>query len=58
MMSQQEREELQEETVRICQELIRFPSVNFGDGKGDEKDIANYVVASLAAMRLCACSSR
>ncbi|MCF8521464.1 MAG: M20/M25/M40 family metallo-hydrolase [Candidatus Planktophila sp.] len=48
MMSQQEREELELETVRICQDLIRIPSVNYGDGKGDEKDIAHYVVASLA----------
>jgi acetylornithine deacetylase/succinyl-diaminopimelate desuccinylase-like protein len=32
----------------MCQELIRIPSVNFGDGKGDEKDVANYVVNQLA----------
>jgi acetylornithine deacetylase/succinyl-diaminopimelate desuccinylase-like protein len=32
----------------MCQELIRIPSVNFGDGKGDEKDVANYVVKQLA----------
>ena len=24
--------ELELETIRICQELIRIPSVNFGDG--------------------------
>ncbi|MEN9735968.1 MAG: hypothetical protein RL129_678, partial [Actinomycetota bacterium] len=34
--------------IRMCQELIRIPSVNFGDGKGDEKDVANYVVKQLA----------
>ena len=39
---------LEEEVVKICQDLIRIPSVNFGDGKGDEKAIAEYVVASLA----------
>lgn len=38
-----EIEELQQETLRICQELIRIPSVNFGDGNGDESAIADYV---------------
>lgn len=37
-----------EEAIRICQELIRIPSVNYGEGKGDEKAVAEYVVASLA----------
>lgn len=41
-------EELQRETLRICQELIRIPSVNFGDGKGDESEIADYVSAMLS----------
>jgi acetylornithine deacetylase/succinyl-diaminopimelate desuccinylase-like protein len=27
--------------------MIRIPSVNFGDGKGDEKDVAKYVVKQL-----------
>jgi acetylornithine deacetylase/succinyl-diaminopimelate desuccinylase-like protein len=39
---------LEEEAIRICQELIRIPSVNFGEGRGDEEAVANYVVASLA----------
>jgi acetylornithine deacetylase/succinyl-diaminopimelate desuccinylase-like protein len=39
---------LEEEVLKICQDLIRIPSVNFGDGKGDEKAVADYVVASLA----------
>ena len=39
---------LEAEVIRICQDLIRIPSVNFGDGKGDEKAIADYVRASLA----------
>jgi len=43
-----ERIALEKEAVRITQELIRIPSVNFGDGKGDEKAIAEYVVNSLA----------
>lgn len=41
------REELEAETIRICQELIRIPSVNFGEGRGDEKAVAEYVVAEL-----------
>ena len=36
-----------EDAIRICQDLIRIPSVNYGDGKGDEKAVAEYVVASL-----------
>jgi acetylornithine deacetylase/succinyl-diaminopimelate desuccinylase-like protein len=39
--------QLELETIRICQELIRIPSVNFGEGKGDEKDVAAHVVALL-----------
>ena len=41
-------ESLMEETVSICQDLIRIPSVNFGEGRGDERAVAEYVVASLA----------
>ena len=33
--------------VRLCQEMIRIPSVNFGEGKGDEKAIADYIVDQL-----------
>ncbi len=47
-LTHEEMEELQSETVRICQELIRIPSVNFGEGKGDEKAIAEYVASLLA----------
>ena len=36
----QERLALEEETIRICQELIRIPSVNYGEGRGDEKAVA------------------
>ena len=38
---------VEEEAIRICQELIRIPSVNFGDGKGDEEAVASYIVNSL-----------
>jgi acetylornithine deacetylase/succinyl-diaminopimelate desuccinylase-like protein len=44
--------ELELDAIRICQELIRIPSVNFGDGKGDEKDVANYVVQQLAEVSI------
>jgi acetylornithine deacetylase/succinyl-diaminopimelate desuccinylase-like protein len=40
--------ELEEETIRLCQELIRIPSVNHGDGLGDEKEIAKFVASKLA----------
>jgi acetylornithine deacetylase/succinyl-diaminopimelate desuccinylase-like protein len=46
--SQENMELLEAETVRICQELIQFPSVNYGEGKGDEKAIAEYVASLLA----------
>jgi acetylornithine deacetylase/succinyl-diaminopimelate desuccinylase-like protein len=39
---------LEEEVVAICQDLIRIPSVNYGEGKGDERAVAQYVVSSLA----------
>ena len=36
------------ECISICQEMIRIPSVNYGEGKGDERAIADYVAAKLA----------
>lgn len=45
---------LEEEVVAICQDLIRIPSVNYGEGKGDEREVANYVVASLAEVGISA----
>lgn len=39
---------IEEDVITICRELIRIPSVNFGDGNGDEKDVALYVVKLLA----------
>ena len=38
---------LLEDAIKICQELIQIPSVNYGDGKGDERAVAEYVVRSL-----------
>ena len=45
---------LEKEVVKICQDLIRIPSVNFGEGKGDEKAVAEYIVASLAEVGISA----
>jgi acetylornithine deacetylase/succinyl-diaminopimelate desuccinylase-like protein len=39
---------IEEEAVAICQDLIRIPSVNYGEGKGDERAVAEYVVSSLS----------
>jgi acetylornithine deacetylase/succinyl-diaminopimelate desuccinylase-like protein len=46
-LSAAEREELHAEAVSICQTLIRIPSVNYGDGKGDESAVAAKVVELL-----------
>lgn len=45
---------LEDEVVSICQELIRIPSVNFGEGNGDEKAVAEYIVASLEEVGISA----
>ncbi|NBP21834.1 MAG: M20/M25/M40 family metallo-hydrolase [Actinobacteria bacterium] len=42
-----QRVELEEDVVKLCQELIQIPSVNFGEGKGDEKAAAEYVAAKM-----------
>jgi acetylornithine deacetylase/succinyl-diaminopimelate desuccinylase-like protein len=47
-LSELDRQELYSEVITICQDLIRIPSVNFGDGKGDESAIASKVVELLA----------
>ena len=39
---------LEEECISICQEMIRIPSVNYGEGQGDERAIAAYVSEKLA----------
>jgi acetylornithine deacetylase/succinyl-diaminopimelate desuccinylase-like protein len=45
---------VEDEAIRICQELIRIPSVNYGEGRGDESAVAAYVVASLAEVGITA----
>jgi len=47
-MTTETHSELELETIRICQELIRIPSVNFGEGNGDEKAVAAHVVSLLS----------
>lgn len=39
--------EIIDETIRICRELIQIPSVNYGDGNGNEKEVAEHVVKLL-----------
>jgi len=46
-LSTAEREELHADTIAICQSLIRIPSVNYGDGKGNEEALAAKVVELL-----------
>lgn len=45
---------MEEEVVSICQDLIRIPSVNYGEGRGDEKAIADYIVKSLSEVGIAA----
>lgn len=42
-----QRQELEDDVVKLCQELIQIPSVNFGEGKGDEKAAAEYVAVKM-----------
>jgi acetylornithine deacetylase/succinyl-diaminopimelate desuccinylase-like protein len=46
-MSSVNSAEIIDETIRICRELIQIPSVNFGDGNGNEKEVADHVVKLL-----------
>jgi acetylornithine deacetylase/succinyl-diaminopimelate desuccinylase-like protein len=40
--------ELENDTITLCQELIRIPSVNYGEGRGDEKAVAEFIASKLA----------
>jgi acetylornithine deacetylase/succinyl-diaminopimelate desuccinylase-like protein len=46
--------DIESEVVSICRDLIRIPSVNYGEGKGDEKACAQYVVDSLNEVGIAA----
>jgi acetylornithine deacetylase/succinyl-diaminopimelate desuccinylase-like protein len=45
-------EQLENDVVSICQKLIQIPSVNFGEGNGNEKEIAIYVSDFLTKCRI------
>jgi len=47
-LSKEQIIELENETISLCQEMIRIPSVNHGEGQGDEKAMAEYVASKLA----------
>jgi len=47
-LSKEQIIELENETITLCQEMIRIPSVNHGEGKGDEKAMAEFVASKLA----------
>jgi acetylornithine deacetylase/succinyl-diaminopimelate desuccinylase-like protein len=46
-MSSSTSTEIIDESIRICRELIQIPSVNYGDGNGNEKEVAEHVVKLL-----------
>ena len=46
-LTSQQIAELENEAIVLCQEMIRIPSVNHGEGRGDEKAIAQYVAGKL-----------
>ena len=47
-LSKEQITELENETITLCQEMIRIPSVNHGESQGDEKAMAEYVASKLA----------
>ena len=47
-MDNNELAALEQDTISLLQELIRIPSVNHGEGKGDEEAVARFVVSKLA----------
>lgn len=46
-MNEDELMTIEDDCIDILQNLIRIPSVNHGEGKGDEEAVAHYVVAKL-----------
>jgi len=46
-MNESELITIEDDCIQILQELIRIPSVNHGEGRGDEEAVAHYVVAKL-----------
>ena len=46
-MSNSANQALKEETIELCKSLIRIPSVNYGEGRGDEVAIAQWIAQFL-----------
>jgi len=44
--------ELEADVIEICRDLIRIPSVNYGDGRGDEAEVSRYVQRKLQEVRI------
>ncbi len=47
-LSSEQTVEMEADAILLLQELIRIPSVNYGEGKGDEKAAAQYCADKLA----------
>ena len=47
ILNDAQRAELEADVMQLCQKLIQIPSVNFGEGRGDEEAAAKYVAAKL-----------
>ncbi|MEN9325200.1 MAG: hypothetical protein RL414_954 [Actinomycetota bacterium] len=47
-MSAEQMSAMEDDAVTLLQEMIRIPSVNFGEGRGDEKAVAEYVASKLS----------
>jgi acetylornithine deacetylase/succinyl-diaminopimelate desuccinylase-like protein len=48
------RAELEADVTTLCQELIKIPSVNYGEGNGDEEAVAHFVKAKLEEVGISA----
>jgi acetylornithine deacetylase/succinyl-diaminopimelate desuccinylase-like protein len=46
--------ELEADVIEICRDLIRIPSVNYGDGRGDEAEVSRYVQRKLQEVGISA----
>lgn len=47
VMDKSELVRVEEDCLTLLQEMIRIPSVNFGEGKGNEREMAKYVASKL-----------
>ena len=44
-LSQNELESIEQDVLDLTRALIKIPSVNYGEGKGDEVAVAEFVAA-------------